>query len=251
MRQRILEFDPATYQIRQSANELHAFELLRAHFRDLVNCDPNISNVELVKSLNLQQASGRDSYFAIEAYFSVCSALVGDSRSGYHSFTSPMGDIAFLSRGRTRQTADGAQVLTPGLFFMLSDCENNTAAMMEHLEDTFFLPKVLIMSHTHSSDGMTHPDPVIELPEPLDYIASGKVLEKCKTKLKYELYATVLYQGANADHAIAFIKMADSRKWFVFNDQKVEEKGGNETLKDEKWLSTNFNWPALFFYRRL
>lgn len=258
MRKRILEFDPSTYQIRCSDDRIRAFELLREHFLDLVNCNPAISNVNFVKSLrdpaghllfDPLQNSGRDSHFAVEAYFSLFSALLGDARPGMHSFTSPMGDILGLRLTRVRPDAPPA--LMASCFFILPDAENNQTAMLTHLADTFFLPRVLVMRHDRSSENMTHPDPVIELPEPLDYLAAGKVLEKCRTRVRYELYATVLYQGANADHAIAFIKMADSGKWFAFNDQSVEEKGDDSVLKDEKWLSSQFNWPALFFYKRL
>lgn len=257
MRRRILEFDPATYQIRRSDDTVRAFELLKAHFRDLAGCNPEISNVDLVMALkepsgsplvDPNQGSGRDSHFAIEAYFSLFSALLGDARPGLHSFTSPMGDI--LSLRLTRVRPDAPAALMPSCFFILANAESNQAAMLAHLADAFFLPRVLVMRHDQCSEEMTHPDPVIELPEPIDYVAAGKVLEKCRTRIKYELYATVLYQGNNADHAIAFIKMADSRRWFVFNDRKVEEKGDDAILGDEGWLSS-INWPALFFYRRL
>ena len=258
LRRKIMTFDPETLQIDQDMDSLRTFRLLIDHFKDLIDCNSAISNVELVKALRSpngtplfteQQSSGKDSYYAVEAYFTLFSALVGDMKPGLHSFSSPLGDLLSLYNVHTR--AGSEPTMIPAYYFILNDAENNQTAMLAHLPELFFLPKVLVMRHDRSSDSMTHPDPVIFLPEPLDYVVADRDLSKCKTKVKYELYATVIYQGPNADHAIAFLKMADSRKWFIFNDQTAEEKGDDSTLKDAKWLTSEFNWPALFFYRRL
>jgi hypothetical protein len=133
----------------------------------------------------------------------------------------------------------------------LQDAANNQTAMLAHLPDLFFLPQILVLRHDRATADMTHPDPVITLPEPFDYIASGKVLSKCKTAIKYELYAMVCYQGPNSDHAIALIKLADRKIWWQFNDSTCQEKGDDDCLKNGPLLSEKFNWPALSFYRRL
>ena len=70
-------------------------------------------------------------------------------------------------------------------------------------------------------------------------------------EIKYELYGMICYQGNNADHAFALIKVYGTNQWYEFNDQKVDKKGGDEVLKNEQLLSAKFNWPALFFYRKL
>jgi ubiquitin C-terminal hydrolase len=90
----------------------------------------------------------------------------------------------------------------------------------------------------------------MELPEPFDFIAAGGDLANTKTKVCFELYGMICYQGPNADHAIAIIKIADKKLWYMFNDQSVEVLGDDRCLHDDKVLKQDC-WPALFFYRRI
>lgn len=258
MRKRILSFNPATVQIKHDPETLHLFDLLIEHFNDLMACNPEISNVELVKSLKLRdgrnliaqgQSSGQDSYLAVDAYFCLCSLMVGGLQPGLHSFASPMGDILSLRHLQVR-TGNKASIM-PAYIFILDDAINNQTAMLKHLPDMFFLPKVLIMRRDRKSEDMTHPDPYITLPEPLDFVAAECNLSKCKTSVKYELYATVCYQGSNIDHALALLKIVGTNKWYELNDFSVTERGDDSCLKDKGLLSSQFNWPALFFYRKI
>jgi hypothetical protein len=258
IREKIISFNPTLLRIKHDEDALEAFRFLRNHFNDLVTCNPKISNADLVQALKNQKgdhlvtaqtAAGQDSYLALEAYSILFATLHGDAKFGFHSFNSAIGSLQSmkLNQGRSDQPFS----LSTILYFILSDAKNNQTAMLAHLPDIFFLPHILVLRHDHATADMTHPDPIIELPEPFDYIASGKVLEKCTTSVKYELFAMVCYQGANSDHALALIKVADPKSWWVFNDHHVQEKGNDDCLKDERTLSTGFNWPALSFYRRL
>jgi hypothetical protein len=259
IRQQIMSFDPALFRIKHDEDALKAFSYLHDHFQDLATCAEKISNRHLVEALKNQKgdrlvtpqtAAGQDSYFALEAYAILFATLHGDAKFGFHSFNSPLGSIQSMKLSQNR--SDQPLSLSNSLYFILADAKNNQTAMLAHLSDIFFLPRILVLRHDRATPDMTYPDPVIELPEPFDYIAAGKVLEKCKTSVKYELFGMVCYHGANSDHALALIKLADKKTWWVFNDNEFEEKGNDDCLKNERQvLSTTFNWPALSFYRRL
>jgi hypothetical protein len=253
IRDAIFAFAPEALQIAQGPETLAAFRAVLEHFTQLRDHSGSVSNRRLVQLLRDRQnralvteatTSGRDSYFALEAYADLFAVLLGDRALGVHTLNPPFGCVQSLRRGGPKSA------LAAQIYVTVDDAPDVQAAVLPLLDQLFFLPRVLIVRHDRASPALTHPDPLLELPEPFDWIASGRDLAKAKTRVKFGLFAMVCYTGSNCDHAIAFVKVSASGKWFYCNDQTVEERGDDACLKDPRMLSPDFVWPALFFYRK-
>ncbi|OHT00880.1 hypothetical protein TRFO_32353 [Tritrichomonas foetus] len=258
-RRKINKFDPANLQIKNDQSTLECLKILHRHFNTLANSKDglDVDNSQLVTTLKAdnhhlvtaQTSSGKDSYNALIAYHELFATLLGDSRFGFHSYNSPFGSIQTMKL--SQPTPKSPPEIIHIIFCILEEPGDIRQSFLKQIDQLFFLPEVLVLRQDRSCKERTNPDPILSLPEPFDFIAAGKVLEKCKTETKYELYGMVCYQGQNADHAIAEVKLVGKNAWYEFNDQKVERKGDDSILKDGQTLTPNFNWPALLFYRKL
>lgn len=256
-RNKINSFDPSILQIKNDQSTLECLKELQKHFLSLSKPNLEVDNSTLVSSLEVNQrkifdkqtSSGKDSFIALEAFFELFSTLLGDFRPDFHSFNSPLGSLQMMKS--TQQTSTSSKKLMSFLYITLQNQQDNKASFLQQIDSLFFLPDVLVMRQDKTCKERTHPEPYLNLPEPFDYIACGKDLSKCKSEVKYQLFGVICYQGTNADHAIALIKLVNNDRWYQFNDQTVTEKGDDSILSNEQVLSTDFTWPALFFYRKL
>ena len=254
-RKKILSFDPSKLQIKSDQSTLDCLMNLHDHFSKLSNPKSGeIDNSKVVTTMKYngeilvtpQTSSGKDSYIALNAYYELFATLLGDSRFNFHTFKSPLSSLQMIQF----QSSSSTKMLHI-IYLILRGPGDNKKSVLEHFDKIFYLPEVLVLRQDSSNPDRIFPDPTLTLPEPIDYVVSGKDLSKCHTEIKYELYGMICYQGNNADHAFALIKVYGTNQWYEFNDQKVDKKGGDEVLKNEQLLSAKFNWPALFFYRKL
>jgi hypothetical protein len=68
------------------------------------------------------------------------------------------------------------------------------------LDQLFFLPRLLAVRHDLALPGRAYPDQPFDLPDPFDWIASGRSLAKAKTRVKFSQFAMICYTRPNCDH---------------------------------------------------
>ena len=256
-RKKIDSFDPSTLQIKNDQSTIDCLKELQKHFETLYKPGNEVDNKKLVTKLKAnnrlifveQESSGKDSYYAIDAYFELFATLLGNFRPDFHSFNSPLGSLQMMKL--YQQTPNSPQEISNFIYCILTDPGEIKTSFLHHLDKLFFLPDVLLLRQDKNFVERLHPVPYLTVPEPFDYIASGNDLSKCKTEVKYELFGLVCYQGANADHAVALIKLVNKKQWYLFNDQNVDKKGDDSILMNDTFFTSNFFWPALFFYRKI
>jgi hypothetical protein len=252
IRSSVLSFSTDSLRILHDPEVISAFRALFEHFSDLNSQNRTVSNARLVQLLRDRQrrplvsettTTGRDSYYALEAYFDLFAILLGDRTPGFHSLNPPFGCLQSLRLSDPRK-------INCQIYLTIEDAVDIQTAVLARIEGLLFLPRVLVLRHDRASAGLTYPDPVLELPEPFDWVAAGKDMAGVKAKVEFELFGMVCYTGQNCDHAVALVKGRSTGKWYYCNDQSVEEKGDDRCLKDTRMLSPGFVWPSLFFYRK-
>ncbi|KAK8893315.1 Ubiquitin carboxyl-terminal hydrolase 46 [Tritrichomonas musculus] len=255
-RKKIISFDSSKLQIKNDQSSIDCLKELQRHFETLLKPGNEVDNRKLVTKLKAnnrlifveQESSGKDSFYAVDAYFELFATLLGNYRPDFHSLNSPLGSLQMMKI--YQQTPNSPEEVMNFIYCILTDPGDNKTSFLHHLDKLFYLPDVLLLRQDKNFIERIHPEPFLTLPEPFDYIAADKDLSKCKTEVKYELFGLVCYQGANADHAVALIKLAKQKDWYLFNDQNVEKKGDDSILRNDTFLTPSFFWPALFFYRK-
>lgn len=250
-REAILNFDLSKILIKQDPDYLKFYKALTDHFKELMQCKQDINNKELALALRLDgkfvisehETSGKDSIFGIIAFVELFSALTGDKRIGFHSLSTPFAGLV------------GIRPSTPNLMFPIDyildpKCENVEEAAKKIIPTLFYLPDVLCLRLENKCEKYENPMASIILHEPYDYIISKEDSSKCSTHVKYNLFAVVIYQGSNADHATALIKIKNLNQWVLFDDANTTVKGGDECLNGTKLFNITWNWPAIFLYER-
>jgi hypothetical protein len=260
LRDRIFALKPEALQIKHDDDVISAFHQLISHFTEVKTCTKS-NNEPFLRLLKYRTGKplitgpnppGQDCVYALEGYFALFSGLFGDRESDFHSFATPLGGLQSLRLSRARPT-DPYQ-LTLQFCLLLDDAPDIRTAILPHLEHLFFLPRFLIVRRASpGNEGMTYPEPVINVPEPFDYLMAHRDPAKCVTTVWYELWAMVCYQGTGSDHAVALVKLTDNKTWWWFSDENVEEKGDDRVIRksDTPLLSPKFVWPAMLFYRKL